>query len=87
MSAISQSLATPVGPIQNPSETGISEMSPAVLAHEVATFEVPFRCHIRVGNEMTPGANLLMMREVLGEPSFRRYTALHRAWRAARKKG
>lgn len=71
-----QPLALPAGPIANPSETGIPQMSLTQLEYEISQFEKPFR------------SDLMQMSKVLGEPAFRRYTAMCRAWRVTiRKKG
>lgn len=71
-----QPLALPMGPIGNPSHAGIPEMSLTQLNFEIAQYEWPFR------------RDLIRMSKGLGEPAFRRYTALCRAWRSTtRKKG
>lgn len=74
MSAVA--LISGVGPIQNPADAGISQMSETELLWELAETERPY-----------PHRDQVCMSKSLSEPRFRRYIAVCRAWRATRKKG
>lgn len=63
-------------PIQNPADAGISQMNESELLWELAELERPY-----------PHRDQVCMSKSFSEPKFRRYIAVCRAWRAARKKG